>query len=294
MILGVSCLLLLFPFGKHKHFGGHNLVLTTTGTITHATNIICNETSLSLKELTHGYLDSHCCLDHFSFSPKDVTLLENAKAIIINGASLENSLKSRINDYKDLIVIDPSQGLETIKDDHGHSNPWIWLSVPNYMIQIKNICSKLSEIFPNEKDKFEKNSEKYLQELEKIFEEWKMKFKKFSGMKVVVLSNEFDYLLNSLELIPVHLLDRHHHDDSLSSKDISHIKSTIEHENCRFYLISNNNFVKYLDQINNSLGTRYVRLNVLKSISSSYIDEMTKNFESLISCCEEVYESKKM
>ena len=41
------------------------------------------------------------------------------------------------DNYKNLTIVDSSGGIEVIKDEHGHENPWIWLSVQNYMAQIK-------------------------------------------------------------------------------------------------------------------------------------------------------------
>ena len=290
-----ACILLLlslflffwYMLSSRQKSARYGLVLSTSTPVDIAVRRVSEGFDLDIRQLTNGYLDSHCCLDHFSLSTRDITDLEGANLLVLSGASFEKSLESQLDRYKNLTVLKSSDGIEIIKDEHGHENPWIWLSVPNHMEQVKNICSSLSKAFPSEKNRFEENSGKYLEDLGKMFDNWRSKFEKFSGKKILTLSNEFDYFLNSIDLTPVHLIDEHHHDGSLSISDLNSMKNIIETGGYKFYLISSDSMIKSLDQINDSTGSRYIKLNTIKSQEKSYIDEMNKNFESLLSNCEE-------
>lgn len=288
ILLFISLVLFFwYAFGSKKEIKNNNLILTTVVPVNVVVGQVVGDSSFDVKLLTSDYLDSHCCLDHFSLSPRDIADLETASLLILSGASLEKSLNSQLDHYKNLVLLNSSDGIEIMKDEHGHENPWIWLSVPNYIKQVNNICSGLSKSFPSERNKFEINSRNYLKNLTEMFDGWKHKFEKFSGKKVLTLSNEFDYLLNSLGLVPVHLIDEHHHDGSLSISDLNSMKNIIETGGYKFYLISSDSMIKYLDLINDSTGAKYVKLSIIKSQEKSYVDEMNKNFESLMLCCEE-------
>ncbi|MBU7013914.1 MAG: zinc ABC transporter substrate-binding protein [Theionarchaea archaeon] len=74
---------------------------------------------------------------------------------------------------RDMAVIDCSKGIELISrdhdgDDHGGTNPHVWLSPRNAAIMVENIFQGLVAVDPDSVDYYTENKERYLQELETL------------------------------------------------------------------------------------------------------------------------------
>ena len=277
-----------FNIKKNKEKTNDNvLILTTVRPLTIALNEICKDVSnISIKEITNGYLGSHSCFHDFSLTTKQVNDIEKSSLVVINGVSFEPFLKN----IKNKNLIDSSENIEIIENKK-EKNPWIWMSIQNYIKQISNIFSKFvilkeySNLNPENRNKISENFTKYKENLEKIYHEWKTKFEKFKGYKVLTISNEFDYLLKEFDLEPIHLIEEHSH-GGLSPKNISDSIKTIEDGQYKFYLSSSDKYCKIFEQT----GAKCVKLDLIKSQDkTSYIEESEKNLNLLLENLNEFY-----
>ena len=267
-------------FFKKNKSDDKTLILTTSRPLYIALNEICKDTSgVLIKEITNGYMNSHSCLHDFSLTTQQIEDIEKCYLLAYNGVSFEPFI-NKINSNN---LCDSSKNIE-ILENNGEKNPFIWMSVTNYIKQIKNIMNEINSperkstkmLDFNELNKINKNYENYTEKLKSKREEWKSKFEEYKGMKIATLTNEFDYLLKDLGLIPVHLIERHIHGD-LSAKSIMDAEEILKNENLKFYLVSNE---KYLNIFKNYKG---VLLDLIKSQDKiSYIDEMENNVNILL------------
>ena len=264
------------------------LILTTIRPITLALNkILDNIPDIEIKEISDNYMSNHMCFHDFSLTTSQVSDIENSKAIIINNILFESFINNLIKDKKNINLFDSSKNIEFIKYNNNYSNPYIWMSFDNYIKQIKNISEFLINIFNNNNNIniINKNTEKYILELKNNLENYKNNFQKFNNKKVAVFSDEFDYMLAELELIPVHLFNNnnnniHMHDEMISAKNISEAIEKIKKNNFDFYLVSNQN-KKYLDIINNSSNIKELKLSLITDSNDIYIDKMQENMQKL-------------
>ena len=104
------------------------------------------------------------CLHDYTLTAKDAKLLNDATALVINGAGMEAFVEDLYKSVDDLVVVDSSSDIEFIcndsnshegdsshNDSHDHShavNSHIWLSVENAKKQVFNIKNGLLKIYP--------------------------------------------------------------------------------------------------------------------------------------------------
>ena len=158
------------------------------------------------------------CLHDYTLTSKDVRLLNDATALVINGAGMESFVEDAYKNVDDLFVIDSSTGIEllcgeTVHRDNGDShndgkshnhshdhenNSHIWLSVENAKIQVENIKNGLSEQFPEYRYLFFKNYEAYIKRLEALEEIQKEYSSMITDKKVITFHKAYDYLAMDL------------------------------------------------------------------------------------------------
>ena len=276
--------LIIFSFGIilytiNKNKSNNILILSTIRPITLALdNILDGIPNVEIKEISNSYMTNHICFHDFSLTPGQALDIERAKAIVINNISFETFINNLIKDKKNINLFDSSKNINILKNNE-HDNLYIWMSFTNYIKQIENISEFLKNIFNNKIEVINKNTENYILKLKNNLNKNKNNFKKFKGKKVAMFSDEFDYMLLELDLIPVHLFDDHIHEEAISAKNISDATEKIKKNKFDFYLVSNQN-KKHLDVINAS-GTRDIKLSLITNSDDIYIDKMSENIEKL-------------
>jgi zinc transport system substrate-binding protein len=107
------------------------------------------------------------CLHDYTVTPADMDNLEEAQFLVINGAGMENFMGKVISQFPSLKVIDSSKGIPLIKGqgDEG-DNPHLWVSISDAILQVKNIGSQLSALYPADAAQFTANTAAYVQKLE--------------------------------------------------------------------------------------------------------------------------------
>jgi len=278
-------LLIFFSFGIiiykiNTNKSNKILILSTIRPITLALNKILDGISdVEIKEISNNYMQNHVCFHDFSLTASQVSDIERARAIIINNISFESFINNLIKNKKNINLFDSSKDINILKNNE-RDNLYIWMSFANYIKQIENISEFLKNIFSNKIKIINKNTKNYISELNNNLNKNKNDFEKFKGKKVAVFSDEFDYMLLELNLIPVHLFDSHIHEESISAKNISEAVDKIKKNNFNFYLVSNQN-KKYLDMINNFSNAKELKLDLITYSNDLYINKMNENMQKL-------------
>jgi len=101
----------------------------------------------------------------FEPTPSQMVELAGADLFVKNGAGLEFWLDRILQANAGAAVVDTSQGIALLNESQGEIDPHIWLSLRNAAVQVKDICSGLSRIDPQNKEFYIKNRDDYLQRL---------------------------------------------------------------------------------------------------------------------------------
>lgn len=151
----------------------------------------------------------------FEPSAKEMSELSKAKVLFLNGADLE-SWKDSIDSSIGIDIVDTSVGIDLIKkdknnneeknvesndeDNYGKSDPHIWLSAKNLIVQAKNISKKLEEIDPDNKDYYDNNFKKIKGQFEEIDNKYTKLLKNKKNRKFLVDHEAFSYLARDYNL----------------------------------------------------------------------------------------------
>lgn len=129
----------------------------------------------------------------YSLSPGDLIKIAQAQIIIKNGIGLETWLDKLISDQSSSsggkpIVVDSSSSINVINSD-----PHIWLSPRNAIIQVKNITESLIKADPVNRSIYRKNADDYLKRLEDLDREIMAIIGKIEKKEFVPLHSAFLY-----------------------------------------------------------------------------------------------------
>ena len=157
------------------------------------------------------------CLHDYTLMPKDMKALATAKAVVINGAGMEEFLE-KATEMSDAPVIDSSQGIEIIgaddedshnheaEEEHGHDhdhegNAHIWMSPKNAARQTENIAAGLIKVFPQYEKRISENLEIYLQKLYALDSTIKTELASCRGAEFISFHEAYDYFAEDYSLV---------------------------------------------------------------------------------------------
>ena len=136
-------------------------IAATTLPVYEFTSRLCEGTPLTVTRLV---TESVSCLHDYSLNVRQVKAAEAAQVVVISGAGLEDFLDGILDDSD---ILDSSEGITLLhmeeEHDHGHEDhrheddPHIWLSPENAKIMAGNICTGLSQRYPEYADTFSAN-----------------------------------------------------------------------------------------------------------------------------------------
>ena len=223
----------------------------------------------SVSNLTSNYLQSHSCLHDYSLTTDNARKLEEASILVVNGVGFETFVAGISN--KNLSIIEASK-----KVDVQDGNPFVWMSISNYIKQLTFLSEEFSKFFARYKDDINNNFKKYKENLQKVLDNWSNKLSQFKGQEIAVTSDKFDYFLKDFELVPFKLVNGHSHENNLSSEDISKAVTKIKSNSITFF-ISEKNDQKY-ETIEQESGCKALLLDTLDYPNErDYVDRINEN-----------------
>lgn len=184
-----------------------NIVLTTFYPVYIFTlNLLDRIDDIEIVNMTENH---NGCLHDYNLMPKDMKALAVAKAVVINGAGMEEFMEKAV-EMSDAPVIDSSVGIEIIgadeEDDHDHEaeeehghdhdhsgNAHIWMSPKNAAKQTENIAEGLIKVFPQYEKKISANLKIYLQKLDDLDSKIKAELAPCKGAEFISFHEAYDY-----------------------------------------------------------------------------------------------------
>ncbi len=236
------------------------------------------------------------CLHDYQLTVNDMKKLENADVFVINGGDMESFLDKAISTYPELEIINSSETLLNIEEfheeeceeddphhQHGEVNSHIWVSIPKYIIQVKNISKKLQELDPENTLQYIENENKYIQKLETLNKELLAMISETEIKNIVTFHEAFDYFAEDLDLNIVAIIEREP-GTSPSARDLVEIIDSIRKLNVGAIFVEPQYLKTAANTIANETGVNVYELDPIVSGTfekDAYENIMRKNISIL-------------
>ncbi|MBR5227671.1 MAG: zinc ABC transporter substrate-binding protein [Clostridia bacterium] len=243
-------------------------------------NIVAGIDNIELINLTSNSVG---CIHDYTLTPHDMMNLSQAKVFIINGSGMENFLQDVLNNYSELKIIDSSEGVHIIRGHH-ENNSHTFVSINNYIVQVKNIARELCELYPQYKEELRQNANNYLKELEGLKENIAKELLDISNKKVVALHDSFEYFAKDFG-ITVSTIIEEEEGAAVSATEIAEIIKLIKMEGIKVIVVEKDSSTNTAEAIAKETGTVICEFNASISgeyLSEQYINDMKFNVQNLV------------
>ncbi|MBR2579296.1 MAG: zinc ABC transporter substrate-binding protein [Clostridia bacterium] len=292
-ILSVISLFILSGCGKKE--SSVNFVTSCYPVHIIAMNIADGVDDVEIKKMSENHSG---CLHDFQLQTKDLKNIEKSSAFIINGAGMENFLDKITEENQEIKIIDSSKGIALIEEEHDHdecededcchdyhsgSNPHIWLSPENYIVQIKNICEGMKFADPKNAEKYEQNADIYINKIRDLKIKMHDKLQKFEGQNIITFHNAFPYFAKEFSINILGVIN-HEPGEEPSAKEILETVSTIKQNDIKAIFTEPQYVDNAAKTISNETGVQIYTLDPCVTGSNdknAYINTMEKNLEIL-------------
>ncbi len=232
------------------------------------------------------------CLHNFQLQSEDLKRIEKSSAFIINGAGMELFLDKVIKELPKVRVIDSSKNIDLIKDEdcdceedsctHEY-NPHIWVSISNYIKQVSNIAEELSEVDPNHKEQYKKNSELYIQKLTDLKNNMHSQLDNLSNKNIITFHEAFPYFAQEFGLNIVEVIN-HEPDSEPQAKEIAGVIEAVKKYNIKALFVEPQYSDSSAEIISAETGAKIYTLDPAvtgDNVKDSYINTMMQNLKIL-------------
>lgn len=222
-------------------------------------NIVGDNQNIDIINLTN-YTTG--CLHDYQLTTTDMTRLEDADILVINGGGMESFMTDIFEAYPNLPIITASEGItyllseehehahshdhdhegkeeheeeeaHTEDEIHGHEsdnhledleyNAHVWMNMDYYIIEIQNVVEQLSALDPDNATSYKENGAKYQEKIEALKTDFEKVFAEINNTKdVVIFHDAFAYFAQEFSMNVVHTVNMDT-ETSLSAGEIAEI-----------------------------------------------------------------------
>lgn len=211
-------------------------IAATTLPVYEFTARLCDGTGLSVTRLV---TESVSCLHDYTLQVRQMRAIQNAQAVVISGAGLEEFLEDALTGARN--VIDASQGLSLMEGehhhdhehDHGHvhgEDPHIWLSPENAKVMAQNICHSLEHLYPEHAEIFSSNLQALHRDLDALQAYGEQQLANLSCRELVTFHDGFSYLAESFALTILESVEEESGSEASAAQLMELIRIVKEHE----------------------------------------------------------------
>ena len=164
------------------------------------------------------------CLHDYQLLPADLRALEEADALVVNGAGMEAFLEKVIAQRPSLPVIEAAHGIPLLDEAHGdddahdhdhdhdheheQGNPHVWLDPRNAAAQVRTIAARLAEIDPMHAEAYTANAQAYAQTLETLYARMQAALAQVPNRRIITFHEAFPYFAEAFDLQIVGVIQR--------------------------------------------------------------------------------------
>ena len=210
-------------------------IIATTLPVYTFTQRLCEGTDLRVGRLI---TESVSCLHDYTLKVNQMQMLEQAEAVVISGAGLEDFLEDAL--LSSDMRIDASHGLSLLEGPHedhehheGHSHaedPHIWLSPKNAAVMAANISSSLCDLYPAHRQTIQSNLETLLSDLDALQKYGEDALKELRSRELITFHDGFSYLAESFDLTILEAVEEEAGSEASAKQLISLIHLVQQHQ----------------------------------------------------------------
>ena len=212
---------------------------------------------------------------------KQMSILSSSKIYFSIGVPFEKVWLPKIKKTNsNLIIMDTSKGIKRrVMDDFNKSqseqnvkltDPHIWLAPNLVKIQAKNIYDALLTLFPNQKDEFTQNYNKFLNDLDNLHQDIAHNLSNLKNREFAVFHPSWGYFADefSLKQIPVEIEGK-----SPSAKELSKIIKILKRDKIKAVFVQKQFDTRLAETIATEISGKVIAIDPL---SDDYINNLTK------------------
>lgn len=140
-------------------------------------------------------------------TPSQMKDVATADLYVMNGAGLEFWMDKVLGVNQNMVVIDSSEGAVILRESADELDPHIWVSLRNAATQVKNICTGLIQVDPENSDYYTKNRDEYLEKLKALDGELNQTFAAKKDLTFIVYHPAWTYFARDYGLDQVPILE---------------------------------------------------------------------------------------
>lgn len=281
-LFSITCLIVLLLTGCSSR-QPQAQVAATTLPVYEFTTRLCEGTDITVTRLV---TEPVSCLHDYSLNVRQVKAAEAAQLIVISGVGLEEFMDDIL---RNKTVIDSSAGIEILEcdgshdHDHGHhhheADSHIWLSPANAKLMAKNICTGLSEKYPDKRDVFQENLSSLLADLDKLQAYGEQSLADLSSRDLITFHDGFGYFADCYHL---HILEAVEEESGseASAQELKHLIGIVREHHLKAIFIESNGSVSAAEVISRETGVPVYTLDMAMS-GESYFDAMYRNIDTI-------------
>ena len=259
-------------------------IAATTLPVYEFTVILCQGTGLTVTRLV---TESVSCLHDYTLKTAQLRAIQGAKALVINGAGLEDFLEDALTGAE--TIIDASKNLTLLEGqvhehdhDHGHvhkNDPHLWLSPHCAAAMAENIFIGLCEAFPEHAERFAANLPGLLEKLEELEHYGEESLHDLSCRELITFHDGFGYLAESFGLTVLEAVEEESGSEASAAQLIALCHLVDEHELPAIFT-ERSGSVSAASVISRETGIPVFALDMAMA-GDSYFEAMYHNIETL-------------
>ena len=160
-----------------------------------------------------------CIHDHV-FTTEDLRLIEHADVYIENGLGLETFNDQILSAYPDLPIIEAAADVTGAPEDDGEVNGHVWTNPDDYILEIRQVSDRLSELDPDHAQQYAQNAENYIAQIEQLKNDYAEQIASVQGMTVLVVDETLPSFCDFLG-VNYEMVETDHEQSALSAGDIA-------------------------------------------------------------------------
>ncbi len=265
---------------KQRMGDGEFKILTTFYPIyVMALNITDGAENVEISNMTES---STGCIHDYTLATGDLKKIEKTDVLIQNGKRLESFLDKIKDSYPKINIIESGRNVKKMISDEEEENAHIWLSIENYISQVKVISEELQRLNKKNKEIYEHNAELYVKELTSLKSQYES-LKSISEKPAICLNEAIVYLLDEVG-INATVIETDHEHKALSAEELKEIIEKMKKENIKTIFIDKEDDKKTAESLANETGAQIYTLDSAmhgESSKDAYIRAMEFNYRVL-------------
>lgn len=224
------------------------------------------------------------CVHDYTLTPEEMVKLSTTDLFVVNGSGMEAFLDKVVSNYPNLNVLDTSKGVSVIFEEEHGVNPHTFVSIEQYVLQIKNLQEGLNKRFPEYTSRINQNAEHYLKMLEELLQKAHSALDKFEGINVIALHESYEYFAKDFGINVVQVIEEEE-GVSASASEIAKIISNIEKQDITCIVIDKDSSTNIVEMINQETSVPLVEFDTTiygEFVNNSYISAMYKNIDNIL------------